>query len=72
MCGFWALKVLFSEIFMLATALPYVLSFQEDSTKVGDEAFSNKSVMQGFYRNPIYIDYLRKVLPTFLHQGFLD
>ncbi|KAL5284437.1 hypothetical protein ACFFRR_006625 [Megaselia abdita] len=60
------------EIFMLITSLPMVFSFQEGNSKVGDEAFNDSDKMKEFYRNPIYIEYLKKVLPSFLQQGFLD
>lgn len=65
---------LISELMIAVSMLPFITALQGDApiTNAGAVMFNVDLTKKCLYKNPRYLEYLKKALPVFLQKGLLD
>lgn len=59
-----------TEVVLACGILPMILNMDHDQES--EDVVANADLRKDFYSNPEYFDIMRKLLPFFLHRGYLD
>ncbi|KAL5290652.1 hypothetical protein ACFFRR_010174 [Megaselia abdita] len=60
------------ELFMLTTVLPLIIAIKEDPLMDIGAVLHGDEAGKALYEIEAYVNYVKKVLPSFLHNGYLD
>lgn len=66
------MKLCIPELFIFTIVLPCITEFKDNPLNDLEQIMQGNGFVKTFYENENYLKYVKRALPTFLFNGYLD